>query len=150
MMKGVQITPLKRIVDQRGMVMRMMRKSDDTFVGFGEIYFSIVNYGVVKGWKRHREMVLNLAVPIGSVKFVLYDSRDTSSTKGKILEIELGEDNYSLLTIPPMVWVAFQGLSNPFGMVANCASIIHDPDEAEGLPIDTENIPFIWQLGERL
>ena len=35
------------------------------------------------------------------IKLVLYDSREGSSTKGELMELSVGEDNYCLVQIPP-------------------------------------------------
>jgi dTDP-4-dehydrorhamnose 3,5-epimerase len=43
MIDGVEIFPLRQIVDERGKVMHMLRADDEHFQGFGEIYFSTVN-----------------------------------------------------------------------------------------------------------
>ena len=39
----------------------------------------------IKGWKRHKKMVLNLIVPIGSVRFILYDDRKNQNKKFHLL-----------------------------------------------------------------
>ena len=49
---GVLITKLKKIRDSRGAVFHGIRKSNEGFHGFGELYFSSVENGVVKGWKK--------------------------------------------------------------------------------------------------
>src|SRR3546814_6463676 len=82
----------------------MLREDSPGFERFGEIYFSTVYPGVVKGWHLHHEMTLNYAVPIGMVKLVCYDDRTDSPTKGNVVELHVGELNYSLVTIPPLVW----------------------------------------------
>lgn len=125
--------------------MHMMRADSDSFVSFGEMYFSTVNKGVVKGWKRHKKMILNIAVPFGSVQFTIYDDRPDSLSKGKIQQVFLTPDNYALLSIAPMLWVGFKGLSDEPAIIANCASIMHDPDEADQLDINTDKIPFNWE-----
>jgi dTDP-4-dehydrorhamnose 3,5-epimerase len=65
MIEGVQVIPLRRIPDERGTVMHMLRSTDPHFTQFGEIYFSTVYPGVIKGWHRHREMTLNYACVSG-------------------------------------------------------------------------------------
>ena len=65
MIDGVKVIPLQRIPDERGTVMHMLKRTDPHFVEFGEIYFSTVYRGVVKGWHRHREMTLNYACMFG-------------------------------------------------------------------------------------
>ena len=77
---GVVITPLKDIATNNGSVLHAMRKSDDGFHGFGEAYFSIVNYRAIRGWKRHQNMTLNLIVPVGEIKFVLIDDGESADS----------------------------------------------------------------------
>ncbi len=146
MIQGVEIIPLKQIKDGRGKVMHMLRSDNPYFEQFGEIYFSTVFPGVVKAWKLHKKMILNYAVPYGQVKIVLYDNRDGSKTKGQIQEILLGENNYQLVKVPPMVWNGFKGISEFEAILANCASIPHDPDESERLDAFDNTIPYDWNL----
>ena len=150
MIEGVRITPLRQIVDERGKVMHMLRSDSEAFEQFGEIYFSCVYPGVVKGWHRHREMTLNYAVPHGQIRFVLYDDRSGSSTEGEIQEVHVGvdADNYCLLTVPPMIWNGFKGLGVGMSIVANCATIPHDPDEIERRDADSAEIPYRWDPTE--
>ena len=84
MIEGVKITPLKQIFDERGKVMHMLRTDSEIFQQFGEIYFFCTNPGSVKAWHLHKEMTLNYAVIFGEIKFVLYDDRPTSKTKGVV------------------------------------------------------------------
>jgi dTDP-4-dehydrorhamnose 3,5-epimerase len=146
MIDGVRLTPLKQIGDERGKVMHMLRSDAEGFSGFGEIYFSTVYPGVVKGWHIHQRMVLNYAVPHGKIKFVLYDDRPDSRTKGEIQEIFLGPDNYVLVTVPPLVWNGFKGVGTEMAIVANCASIPHDPAEIQRRDPRDPSIPYDWDI----
>lgn len=149
MIQGVEINPLAIIPDERGMILKMLRKDDTFFQEFGEIYFSIIYPGVIKGWHIHKKMTLNYAVIIGNIKLVLYDDRDDSPTKGEIQEIYLGRENYKLVTIPQMVWNGFKGIGTESAIVANCATIPHDPDEIERMDPFNNNIPYDWELKHR-
>ena len=91
-------------------------------------------------------MVLNYAVPVGRIKFVLYDERDGSPTKGEVQEIFMGPDNYQLVTVPPMIWNGFKGIGDVTAVVANCASIPHDPDEIERRDPFDSDIPYNWDV----
>ena len=144
MIDGVKITPLKQIVDERGKVMHMLRSDSAVFEKFGEIYFSAVKPGAVKAWHIHKAMTLNYAVPHGRVKLVLYDDRPQSPTKGEIQEIVLGADQYHLVTIPPNIWNGFTGLGSDMAIVANCATLPHDPNEIERLDPHDKKIPYRW------
>jgi hypothetical protein len=64
MIDGVQIIPLLQIPDERGKVMRMLRRTDLHFPDFGEVYFSIVFPGIVKGWHLHRRMTIITPFPL--------------------------------------------------------------------------------------
>ena len=144
MIEGVSIKPLKQILDERGKIMHMLRSDDENFIGFGEIYFSSIYPGAIKSWHIHKEMVLNYAVPVGQIKFVLYDGRSESPTHGEIQEIFMGPENYCLVTVPAMVWNGFKGIGNEMAIVANCASIPHDPMEIDRLDPFHASIPYNW------
>lgn len=146
MIHDVVVEPLRQIADERGAVMHMLRCDSHIFEKFGEIYFSIVNLTAVKAWKLHKKMTLNLAVPLGSVKLVLYDDRQESPTRGKIQELVIGENNYCLVKIPPRIWNGFQGLAKPKAIVANCATLPHDPEEIERLDLFDPSIPYSWDI----
>ncbi len=144
MIDGVIITPLRKIVDERGAVMHMLRSDSPVFRQFGEIYFSTVHPGVVKAWHMHHRMTLNYAVPHGKIKFVLYDDREESPTRGETQEIFMGDDNYVLATVPPLVWNGIKGVGDFTAIVANCASIPHDPTEIERRPPFDPAIGYDW------
>lgn len=129
--------------------MHMLKATDPHFERFGEIYFSMVYPGVIKGWHRHSRMGLSYAVPIGMIKLVLYDDRPNSPTRSEIQEIFLGESNYCLVKIPPMVWNGFKGIGTSPALVANCATIPHDPTEIERLDPLGGKIPYDWGLAHR-
>jgi dTDP-4-dehydrorhamnose 3,5-epimerase len=149
MIDGVIVTPLKQIVDERGKVMHMLRCDAKHFSSFGEMYFSSVHPGAIKGWHVHHRMILNYAVPHGLIKFVLYDDREDSKTKGMVQELFLGPDNYCLVTVPPMVWNGFKGIGIETALVANCASIAHDPNEIERKDPFDPSIPYDWAIKHR-
>jgi dTDP-4-dehydrorhamnose 3,5-epimerase len=148
--EGVVIHPLKQIPDERGKVMHMLGASDPHFVGFGEIYFSVVYPGVIKGWHLHSRMVINYAVPSGRIKLVLFDARPESRTHRELQEIFLGEEFYALVQVPPGVWNGFKGIGLAPAVVANCASIVHDPDEITRMdPLVNDVIPYDWAVKHR-
>jgi dTDP-4-dehydrorhamnose 3,5-epimerase len=146
MIDGVQVIPLRRIPDERGTVFHMMKSTDPHFRQFGEIYFSSVYPGAIKGWHRHREMTLNYACVSGRIKLVLYDGRKGSPTRGEIQEIFLGPDNYSLVIIPPEVTNGFKGMSEPYALVANCCTHPHDPSRTERIDPHKNDIPYNWDV----
>ena len=144
--EGLVITPLRRIPDERGAVFHMLREDSDVYERFGEIYFSMVYPGAIKAWHQHLEMTLNYAVPAGMVKLVCYDDRPGSTTKGNLVELHVGELNYVLVTIPPLVWNGFKGEGTTPALVANCSTVPHRPDEIVRMDPFSASIPYDWAL----
>jgi dTDP-4-dehydrorhamnose 3,5-epimerase len=144
MITGVQVKPLTQILDERGKVMHMIRRDDPDFLEFGEIYFSCVYPGAVKAWHYHTSMTLRYAVPVGTLKLVLFDDRSGSPTRGEIQEIYLGADNYCLVTVPPRIWNGFKGIGITMTLVANCATLPHDPQEILRRDPSDPSIPYDW------
>jgi len=142
MIKDVVLTPLRIIENPAGNILHALKQPEASFAGFGEAYFSTVEYDVVKGWKKHTKMVLNVVVPCGCILFVLYDAREGSETRGQFMEVALSKDNYQRLTVPPGLWMAFKGITKELNMLLNIASIPHDPQEAESLPLQNNIIPY--------
>lgn len=125
-----------------GNVLHALKKNDPSFVSFGEAYFSFVENGVIKGWKKHKRMTMNLLVPTGEIRFVLFDEREGSTTFQQYFSVTLSKKNYYRLTVPPLVWMAFQGRNKGENMLLNIASIPHDPEEAELR--DLNSISYNW------
>jgi len=146
MINGVVVKPLRRIADERGFIMHMLREDDPDFERFGEIYFSTAYPGSVKAWHLHKEMTLNYSVIVGMIKLVLYDDREGSSTRGELQEIFIGRENPQFVKIPPYVWNGFKGIGTEMAILANCATLPHDPDEIiRKSPLDP-SIPYDWAL----
>lgn len=135
-MDGITLTFLKQIIHPKGDVYHAMKKSDVGFSGFGEAYFSTINRGEIKGWKKHTKMVLNLVVAVGEIEFVVYN--EFSNT---FFDVKLSKDNYQRLTIEPNLWVAFRGVGE-FNMLLNLASIEHDINEAINIELNEIKYAF--------
>ena len=131
MIADILLTPLGQVQTSGGNVLHAMKQHDVGFMGFGEAYFSWVSCGAIKAWKRHKQMTMNLVVPVGQVRFVFYRVNSDGIREFRVEEI--GEDCYSRITVPPGIWFGFQGLQMPQSLVLNIASIPHDPDEVERL-----------------
>ena len=142
MLNDILITPLDIIDTPGGSVFHAMKNIDLGFVGFGEAYFSEIEQNSIKAWKRHREMTLNLIVPIGTIKFVLFDNRETE--KGQFQEVLLSRKTYWRLTVPPMIWMGFQGLTRGNSIVLNIANLPHNPGEIDRKNIN--EIEFDWSI----
>lgn len=149
-LRGVQIhdaqfVPLRRIPDERGTILHMLRETDPHFSRFGEVYFTTIYHGIVKGWHRHDGMTLNYACVYGRVKLVLFDDRSDSPTQGSLMEAFLGTDAHLLAVIPPGIWNGIKGLTDPFAVVANCATHPHDPSRTTRFDPFDNPIPYDWE-----
>ena len=134
----ILVTPLKRISTVGGDVMHGLKKSDNGFNGFGEVYFSWVEQGAIKAWKCHQHMTLNLVVPVGEVNFVFHLTNKKNIFRTEII----GEERYVRLTVPPGIWFGFQGLTSGYSLVMNVIDVEHDPDEV--LRKETSEFDYDW------
>jgi dTDP-4-dehydrorhamnose 3,5-epimerase len=146
MIAGVHVIPRTRIPDERGAIYHFLRADDPQFIRFGEIYFSKIFRGVIKGWHWHEEMTLNYYVAVGAIKLVLYDDRPGSVTAGQVQEVFLGDDHPAHVIVPPQVWNGFKGMTDPFSLVANCATIPHRKDEIRRMDPFDQRIPYNWDV----
>ena len=150
MIEGVVVKPLARIPDERGTIMKMLESTDPEFKGFGEVYFSSVYPGVVKGWHLHPHTWLTYCVITGMIKLVLFDARPDSTTHGEIAEFFLGEDDYRLIQIPPGVWNGFKGVGTAEAIVCDVTDLTHADDVIERLdPHDNHVIEYDWSRKDR-
>jgi dTDP-4-dehydrorhamnose 3,5-epimerase len=146
MIDGVKVVPLRRLVDERGEIMHMLKRTDGHFIAFGEIYFSCAWPGTIKAWHVHKSMTVNNAVVSGMAKLVLYDLRTASATFGELQEIFFGERNYVLVQIPPGIANGYKAFGDKLVVMANCATEPHDPEEMIRLPPAEPSIPYDWEL----
>ncbi len=142
---GVVLTPLKKIENPKGDVYHALKNTDAGYVGFGEAYFSTVKAGEIKGWKKHKIMTMNLIVPAGTIKIVLYDGREESISNGQFMKVILSPSNYFRLTVPPNICIAFQGIDSSLNLLLNIADIPHDPIESENIILS--EIDYDWDTG---
>jgi dTDP-4-dehydrorhamnose 3,5-epimerase len=130
--EGLHLEPLRVLADARGAVLHMLRADSPLFHGFGEVYLSEINPGVMKGWKRHLRATQHLVVPRGRVRFGFHDDRAGSSTCGTTAHCDLGRpDAYALVVIPPYVWYAWRCLGDQPALLVNCSDLPHDASESE-------------------
>jgi len=144
--EGVKVTQLKKIVDERGMIMHMLKSTDENFTTFGEIYYSCGYPNAVKAWHIHKEMTLNDCCIVGMIKLVIYDCRKESSTYGNLMELFIGENNYCVVQIPPGVANGYKAYGDKMAIVANCASMPHDKNELIYIDPFNNDIPYNWDI----
>ena len=135
-MDGIILTSLKKIYHPKGEILKAITKSDSVFSEFGEAYFSVINQGDIKGWKKHTKMISNLIVVIGEIEFVFHNE----ITK-EFFNIKISQNNYKRLTIKPGLLMAFRGIKEN-NILFNLSNIEHDPNET--INIDLNEIDYKW------
>ncbi len=145
---GLRVIPLRRVPDERGTILHMLRADDPHFEQFGEIYFTTIYRNVIKAWHRHRDMTLNYACPVGRVKMVVHDDRDASPTRGRTQEIFLGPDHYALVQVARGLWNGIKGMDDT-SLIANCCTHGHDPSRTDRLDPFGDEIPYDWGVRHR-
>ncbi len=117
---GVLQHSLKVIPDERGRLMEILRRDDDFFRGFGQVYLTTVYPGVVKAWHYHKVQYDLFTCVRGMVKVVLYDGREDSPTGGELNELYVGEHSPCLVIIPPGVFHGWKCISEYEAYVIWC------------------------------
>jgi dTDP-4-dehydrorhamnose 3,5-epimerase len=139
---GLLLSAASRIPVEAGDAITFIKEGERGYMGIAEVYGSFIKQGAKKGWRRHNEITLNIVVPVGQIRFVLYDNRIGSAGFGLFDEIILGANNYQRLTVPPGVWMAFEGLSEGENLLWNAINQLHDPAEADSK--DLSAIEYAW------
>ena len=119
-MDKVRLFSLDKINTDKGSVYHIIKDPD---FKIKEVYLSSLGKKIVKGWKKHTEMTLNLVVIKGNVNFTIIKA-------GEKKQYVIGDNNYCRLVIPPKCWVCFEGLDCE-NTIINCADMVHDPGEVE-------------------
>ena len=146
MIDGVRVKALKVISDERGWLMEMLRSDDEIFVGFGQVYMTAAYPGVVKGWHYHKKQIDHFVCVRGMMKVVLYDSRESSPTRGQVNEFFIGERSQQLIQIPTLVYHGFKCISDEPALLLNTVTHPYnhaDPDEFRVHPHEND-IPYEW------
>jgi len=146
MIEGVQIKELKKIADERGSIMHMMKADDKMFTKFGEIYFATAYPGVIKGWHIHKKQEQNYAVIKGMIKLVIYDIRKNSKTHGKLEEIFMGDLDYKLVKIPIGVANGWKCIGTDTAILANLSDLPHEVGEMDRIEPFSKEIPYNWNI----
>ncbi len=147
MIKGIKIKKLKRINDERGFLMEILRNDDEIFEEFGQAYVTCVKPGYVKGWHMHENQTDHFVCVKGNAKVVLCDKRKDSETFNEVNEFFLGEKNKILLKIPKKVMHGFESEDDKEALILNFPTKTYDyekPDEIR-LPFDSKEITYSWK-----
>ena len=147
MIEGVIVKKLKLIRDDRGFLMEMLRCDDSFFKRFGQVYLSVCNPGVVKGWHYHKVQNDHFVVVSGEGRVVLYDRRPGSKTFGEVNEFVLSTKDPLLVSIPREVLHGIECVGDEPCYLINVPSEPYNyksPDEFRVDPFSNE-VPYRWK-----
>jgi dTDP-4-dehydrorhamnose 3,5-epimerase len=147
MIEGVKTKKLKVIPDERGRVMEILRRDDELFQNFGQVYMTTTYPGMVKAWHKHEKQADNIACVSGMIKMALYDGRPGSPTFKEINEFYLGVHNASLIQVPAGVYHGWMCVSQEEAIIINVPTEMYDykhPDE-QRLDPHRSDIPYDWK-----
>ncbi len=150
MIHGVNVKELKRIDDDRGWLMEMLRSDDPLFINFGQVYITTAKSGIVKGWHYHTKQIDHFVCVSGTALVALYDNRKDSPTYGEVNKFELSLEAPKLIQIPNFVYHGYKALGDSPASVINCPTELYNYEEPDELRVDAydNNIPFDWKTGD--
>ena len=146
MIEGVKTKKLKIIPDDRGRLMEILRRDDEIFQNFGQVYMTTAFPGVVKGWHYHKIQTDNFTCIGGEMRLGLYDGREDSPTFGNTEEYVISLANPLLVQIPPGVYHGFKCISAEEAVVVNTVTEPYNYNEPDEYRIDAfdNDIDFDW------
>lgn len=148
LIQGVRVRELRRISDDRGFLMEMLRSDWPEFETFAQSYVTACHPGVVKGWHYHKKQWDHFVPIQGTAKIVLYDPRENSPSKGCINQFCVEAAFPLLIKIPPLVYHGFTAVGEQTTLIVNFPTELYNyeqPDEYR-VAFDDPSIPYDWNL----
>jgi dTDP-4-dehydrorhamnose 3,5-epimerase len=148
--EGVKVKKLKMIPDDRGRLMEILRKDDDIFEKFGQVYMTTAYPGVIKAWHYHKKQTDNFTCIKGKMRLGLYDARKNSPTFGKVEEYFISLESPALVQIPPGVYHGFKCVSDEEAIVINTVTEPYNHNDPDEYRVDAfeNDIDFDWNKEE--
>ncbi|GAC1656119.1 MAG: dTDP-4-dehydrorhamnose 3,5-epimerase family protein [Candidatus Dormibacteraceae bacterium] len=141
MIEGVVLKDLVTNSDERGFFREVIRESDEFFGPFGQWSHSLMYPGTAKAWHHHRSQI-DWWYAIGSLKVALYDLRESSATRGELMEFFLGDRFAKCVRIPPGVAHGCRALE--LTHLLYITSNVYNPDDEGRIPHDDPAIGYDW------
>lgn len=147
MIEGVKVKKLKVIPDERGRLMEILRRDDENFKAFGQVYMTTAYPGVVKAWHYHKKQDDNFTCVHGKMRLALYDARRRSPTYKEVNEFVIAPEDPILVTIPKRVFHGFKCVGREESIVINTPTKTYDYKSPDEYRVDAydNNIPYDWR-----
>ena len=140
--EGVVIKQLVTNADERGFFREIIRETDDFFGQFGQWSHSLMYPGTAKAWHIHQQQT-DWWYVIGALRVALYDTREGSPTKGRLMSFLMGDiHGGSCVKIPP--GVAHGGRALALSHLLYITSNVYNPQDEGRIPHDDPGIGFDW------
>jgi dTDP-4-dehydrorhamnose 3,5-epimerase len=143
MLKGIKVTPLKRLSDERGSFTEIMRTDwEDLFQGdtIAQANFSTTYPKIIRAWHRHIKGQTDYFIAIkGAIKICAYDEKTKELTE----IVSTGQD-MQIVRMPGHYWHGFKAISHEPAMLLYFTTKHYDhaqPDEERRLWDDKKIIP---------
>ena len=123
----VEIRPLKKFVDDRGWLTELWR-TDNVSEAQRPVmtYLSQTEPGIARGPHEHVDQTDYFCfIGPGNFKIYLWDNREDSATYMHRHIFYAGQDNPSVVIIPPGVVHAYKNVSHTPGVVINCPNALY-------------------------
>lgn len=146
MIEGVRIKHVKRFSDDRGFFSEIIKFGEETFCDVRQTSYTETFPGVIKAFHWHKRQY-DVWFPVrGNMQVVLHDMRENSSTAGETQVIYAGENNPTLIMIPPYVAHGYRVLGTVPATLFYHTSEAYDPasPDEERIAWDDPKIGFDW------
>jgi dTDP-4-dehydrorhamnose 3,5-epimerase len=110
-------------------------------------YQTTIRPGKVRGWVYHELQTDRVFVSYGSVKLVLYDLREESSTYRMVNEIFLSDRKRGLVIIPTFVAHAMHNVGATEAMFVNLPTRPYNHAKPDKIRVTRESIPYSFDKG---
>ena len=121
--KYYQVLALDEIKTEFSTITKILDQKKSNFHGINEVYSSTIKKDVIRAWKKHTQMICNIFVIKGSVKFIFFEDKFELYE-----EVIFKEKKKNILVIKPNVWFGFKGLEKE-NIIINFSNIMHDDNE---------------------
>ena len=143
LLKGIQIKPLERKLDERGCFIELMRKDWRELLGEDEIAqanLSITYPGIIRAWHRHSRGQMDYFIVLrGALKICAFDDNS-----GELTEIVSTGEEPRIVRVPGKYWHGFKALGDQPAWLLYIVNKLYDyekPDEERRSWVDPRIIP---------
>ena len=147
MIDGVKVKKLKVVPDDRGRLMEILRRDEELFEQFGQVYVTTAYPGIIKAWHYHKLQSDNFTCVTGKIRLALYDSRKDSPTYREVNEFVLSFEEPILVHIPPFIYHGFKCVDKKESIIINTVTEPYNKQNPDEYRLDAfeNDINYDWK-----